>query len=105
MSINTNASVGKVAFGLVRNTKSLEFPKENLNWDRLVNKYALHTASSLLKLKSKCQNSKLELINKDPDEWISNLEGLQIFMNEFRLKGKIIDEDFIIQMLNDFQGI
>ena len=45
-------------------------------WDRLESKYALHTASSLLKLKSKFHNSKLDSIDKDPDEWIPHLEGL-----------------------------
>ena len=50
-------------------------------WDRLVSEYAPHTALSLIKLKSK--SSKLESMEKDHDEWILNLEGLQICMNEF----------------------
>ena len=52
--INTSSSVGKVAFGLVKNAKSQDFLEENCKvaWDRLVSKYALHLASSLLKLKS-----------------------------------------------------
>ena len=75
LSINTNSSVRKVAFGLVRNAKSLEF---KIAWDRLINKYALYTALALLKLKSKFHVSKLMSIEKDPDEWIANLEGFQI---------------------------
>ena len=73
--LSTNSSVGKVAFRLVINTKNLEFPEGNCKvaWDRLVDKYASHTASSLLKLKSELHNSKLGLIEKDPGEWISNL--------------------------------
>ena len=63
-------------------------------------KYALHTASSLLKLKSKFQNSKLS-IEKDPDDWIPNLEGLFIQMNKFRLKGNITDEDLMIHVMYD----
>ena len=47
-------------------------------WDRLVNRYRPHTALSLLKLKSKFNNNKLEAIEKDPDEWIKNLEGPRI---------------------------
>ena len=76
--INTSSSVGKVAFGLVKNVKSKDFLDGNCKvaWDRLVSKYAPHTASSLLKLKSKFHNSRLESIDKDPDEWISHLEGL-----------------------------
>ena len=53
-----------------------------ISWDRLVSKYAPHTASSLLKLKSKL---------KDPDEWISNLIGLQIYTNEFGQKGNVMN--------------
>ena len=69
-----------MAFGLVRNAKSADFPWIDckIAWDRLVSKYALYTASSLLKLKSKFHNSKLELMEKEPKDWISNLEGLQI---------------------------
>ena len=80
LSIDINSSVEKVVFGLVRNTESLEFPERNckVSWDRLVNKYALYTALSLLKLKSEFHNSKLESIEKDPDEWISNFKGLQV---------------------------
>ena len=42
LSINTDFPVGKVVFELVRNDKSLEFPKGNCKvaWDRLINKYA-----------------------------------------------------------------
>ena len=78
LSINTSFSVGKVALDLIKNMKSADFPEGNckVTWDRLVSKYALHTASSLLKFKSKFYNSKLDSTEKDPDEWISNLEGL-----------------------------
>ena len=47
-----------------------------------MSKYALHTTLSLMKLKSDFHNSKLEPIEKDPDEWI---EGLRIRMSEFGL--------------------
>ena len=47
--------MGKAAFGLVRNDKSLKFFEGNYKvaWDRLINKYASNTATSLLKLKGK----------------------------------------------------
>ena len=49
VSIKASSSVGKVAFGLVKNAKNDDFPEKNCKvvWDRLVNKYAPHTASSL----------------------------------------------------------
>ena len=60
--------------------KNEDFPEGNCKvaWDRLVSKYAPHTASSLLKLKREFHNSKLDYIDKDPDELISHLEGLRI---------------------------
>ena len=47
-------------------------------WNWLVSKYALHTALSLSKLKSEFHNSKLELVDKDTNDWVSHLEGLRI---------------------------
>ena len=101
--INTSSSVGKVAFGIVRNAKSADFSKGNckIMWDRLISKYTLHIASSVLKLKSEFHYSKLESNKKDPDEWISNLEGLKIQMNEFSPKGSITYKDLMIHILNN----
>ena len=102
--INTSSSVGKVAFGLVKNTKSADFPQGNckIALDRLVSQHAPHSASSLLKLKRKFHNRKQELIEEDPDKQILNLEGLQIQMNKFRQKGNIMEEDFMIHILNNY---
>ena len=55
-----------------------------------------------VKPKSEFHNSKLELIKKDPDEWILNLKGLQIRMSKYEVKGNITDDDFIIYVLNNF---
>ena len=103
LSINTSSSVGKVAFRLARNAKGADFPNGNctIAWDRLVSEYTLHTALSLLKLKSNLHKIKLESIKKDPDELISNLEGLRIQMNEFCLNGSVTDKDFMIHSLNN----
>ena len=70
LSINVSSSIGKVMLGKVKKAKSEDFLEENCKvaWDRLVSKYALHTASSLLQLKSEFHNNKLESIEKDPDE-------------------------------------
>ena len=50
--INIDSLVRNLAFGLVRNAKKMEFPKESCKvaWNRLVNKYALITVTFLLKL-------------------------------------------------------
>ena len=90
LATNMSSSIEKVVFSLVCNTKSPEFSKGNckIAWDRLFNKYSLHTTPPLLKLKRELHNSKLDLVKKDPDEWIFNLEGLWICMVEFKLKVK-----------------
>ena len=41
------------------------------------------------------------MIEKDPDEWISNLKESQNSLNEFELKGSISDGDFMIDVLNN----
>ena len=68
--INTSSSVGKASFGLIKNAKCADFLEGNckIARDRLVSKYAPHTASSLLKLRSKFHNKKLELMEKDPNQ-------------------------------------
>ena len=51
----------------MKNAKSEDFLQGNckIAYNRSVSKYALHTASSLLKLKSKFYNSNLELMKKN----------------------------------------
>ena len=65
--IKASSSVGKVAFDLVKNAKSRDFSEGNckIMWDRLVSNYVLHTASSILTLKSEFFNRKLESMEKD----------------------------------------
>ena len=103
LSINTSSSVGKLAFELVKNAKSKDFLEGNCRvaWDRLISKHAPHTASSLLKLKSEFRNSKLESLNKDPNELISHLDGLRNHMNKFGNKGNVSDKDFMIHVMNN----
>ena len=62
MSINHTTREGKIAFSLIKNCKTSDYPEGNckLAWDRLIAKYAPKTAPSLLKLKKKFENSKLE---------------------------------------------
>ena len=88
---------------------SVHFPEGNgkIAWDRLVSKFGPHTASFLLKLKIEFHNSKLEAIEKKPDEWILNMEELKIWMNEFSLKGKTTHKDFMIhvqKMISFYMG-
>ena len=53
LSINGESAAGKVAFNLVKNCKTTEFPEGDCKqaWDLLVNKYAPKTAPSYIELK------------------------------------------------------
>ena len=70
LSVKHDSKHGKVAFGLIKNCKSKEYPEGNAKraWDRLQSKYAPETAPSLLKLKKKFANSKLQHDETHPDE-------------------------------------
>ena len=88
----------------MKNAKSADFSKGccMIALDRLESKYDLHTALSLLMLKSEFHHSKLESMEKDPNKLILNLEGLQIWMNKFGQKDNTSGEDFMIYVLNNF---
>ena len=58
--------------------------------------YSPSTVLPLLKFSEDFFYSYLKLIEKDPYEWISNLEA-----NKFGLKGSISDKDFMINILNN----
>ena len=77
-----------MAFGVVINANSADFLEGpwKVAWYRLIGKYASHTVSCLLKLESEFHDSKLESIQKDPDEWILNLEVLKMGMGKFDQK-------------------
>ena len=56
---------------------------------------------SLLKLKKKFVNSKLEDSDRHPDEWVTELESLRTEMDSIKISGKMSDLDFMIQILNN----
>ena len=103
LSISHTTKQGKVAFSLVKNCKTTEYPEGNVQmmWDRLEAKYAPKTAPSLLKLKKKFANSKLDSIEKHPDEWITELESLRNDMDSIDISTKMSDMDFMIHVLNN----
>ena len=78
LAISRSSLVGKVMLSFVHITKSPEFFEVNCNiaWERHVKRYAVHTALSLLKLKSEIHSSMLDSVEKDPVEKDSNLKGL-----------------------------
>ena len=103
LAVSTSSTVVKFTYDLVWNVKSSDNPKGNskLVWNSLVNNYALHTASSLLRLKSEFHNSKLDSTEKDPEKGMSNLEWNWLQMTNFRLKGNMVDKKFVIHISNN----
>lgn len=103
LSIDHKSSRGKVAFRLVKNCKSSAYPEGNskLAWDRLVAKYAPKSTPSLLKMKKKFENSKLSSAEIDPEEWISELEGLRTEIESIDSSSAMSDKDFMVKILNN----
>ena len=102
LSINTTTKRGAVVLSLVKNSKTIKYLEGNckIASDRLTTKYAPKTASSLLKLKKKFANSKLEGVYRNPDEFIMELEALRSDMEDIHITTKMSDLDFIIRVFN-----
>ena len=90
-------------FSSVKNCKTSDYPEGNckLAWDHLVTKYAPKTAPSLLKLKEKFANSRLEFVEKYLDEWITELESIHNDIKVIPIATKMSDMDFMIHILNN----
>ena len=95
LSINTTMKQGRVAFSLVKNSKTTQYLEGNckLTWDRLTTMDAPKTAPSLLKLKKKFASSILEDLDRNPDEFITELEGLRSDMEDIHIKTTMSDLD------------
>ena len=81
LSIDGNEKTARVAFNLVKLAKTKDLADSNaaLAWKRLKEKYATKSAQTLLRLKKKFVNSKLEL-KTDPEEQITDLEDIRAQM-------------------------
>ena len=103
LSINATSAKGKVAFSLVKNCKSDDFPEGNsrLAWDRMKRKYQPHTVPSLLKLEKQFINCRLENVDEDPEDWISKLETIRNEIENVPGATKKTDRDFLIHVLNN----
>jgi hypothetical protein len=78
LSMDTEKSWGKVAFNIVKPSKTREYPDGNVAvaWQGLKRKYAPNTAPSLSKLHKQFYSAKLKK-KVDPDIFISYLEDVQ----------------------------
>jgi hypothetical protein len=78
LSMDTTTTRGSTAIRLVENCRTKEYPDGNsfMAWERLKLKYAQRTSCSLMKHKKEYENSSLGDATKDPDDWISWIEGI-----------------------------
>ena len=92
---------GKVAFNLIRATKTSEYKEGNvkLAWKNLENKYNPKTAPCLTKIHREFFGSKLGSKRNDPDTWITHLEELRTQMEE--MGSKIDNRQFMVHILNN----
>ena len=99
MSMNSNTIEGKVAFRMVRNCTSTDFPSGDAKeaWIRLREEYESSTGSAQIELKRKFHGAMMRP-NQNPTTFIANLDnirdrmdglGIVISPNDFRLQ--IID--------------
>ena len=102
LSINHKTKEGKVAFKIVKNTKSKEYPDGNSTeaWSRLVRKYSPKTTPSLLKWKREFENSKLKA-GTDPEEWIGDLEGICTEIEAIDASAAISEKDLMVKVINN----
>ena len=104
LSICGTTSTGKVAFELVAGCETQANPDGDvaLAWKRRIQKYEPKTAPSYIKLKRKFVNSKLKSAENDPEEWITELEGLKTEMNNVLIPGKteMSEVDLVIHILS-----
>jgi hypothetical protein len=90
---------GKVAFSIVKGSKSTDYKDGNANkaWKGLKAKYKPNTAPSRTKLHSQLYQSKL-LKRVDPESWITEMEDLRLRLDD---AGSLMTEDhFLTQILN-----
>jgi hypothetical protein len=100
LSINTSTTAGKVTFNYVKAGKTKDFPEGNAaeSWRRLRQKYRPDSAPMLTKLTKQFYASKMD-DGQDPDEWMTQLEDIQIQMST--LGSEMTDGQFIMKIMNN----
>ena len=106
LSMDTSKIQGKLAYKLIKRTKSKDYPDGNIKlaYERLKGKYAPKTIQTLLNLKKKFENSSLSTEENDfmsPDDWIAELEGIRMEMEDCDSEATMTDKDFMVHILNN----
>jgi gag-polypeptide of LTR copia-type len=100
MSIDTSTAAGKVAFGLVKASKSKDYPDGNAatSWKRLKGKYMPDTAPTVTRLSQEFYSSRL-FEGHDPDIWLTKLEFKRLQMEE--MGSDMTDDAFMTYVINN----
>jgi hypothetical protein len=106
LSIATDTEPGRVAFQIIRTAKTKDFVGGDARgaWKRLESKYESKRAPSRLILKEKFMNSKLRNPRSDPDVWITQLEDLQVQINNSK-PDTITEDDLIEHILGNLPSL
>jgi len=84
LSVDTSTSSGKVAFQLIKARKTTANKNGDcaMAWKRLVDKYAPKLAPTKMELKFEFQRSHLKFTDANPNEWITELEGIRMWLKD-----------------------
>ena len=95
------ANPNKVAFNIINNATTTDLPDGDaaLAWKRLSGKYESKSATNVVDLVRKFSQSRLTSLNKDPDEWIVDLEIMKARLDDMNYP--ITDTSFFIHVLNN----
>ena len=106
LSISTDNEMGRVAFHIIRTAKTKEFSGGDARaaWKRLEAKYESRRAPSRLLLKEKFMSLKLRNPRADPDVWITQLEDLQVQINNSK-PDSITEDDMIEHILGNLPNV
>ena len=103
LSIDTEASQGRVVFELIMQSVSndFEYGDPKVAWEALVEKFAPTTAPARSELQRKLYTSKLKR-GEDPEEFITECESLRARLKDvgFELK----DKEFLIHIMNSLNS-
>lgn len=106
LSITADTETGRIAFQIVKGskTKDLSDGDARAAWKKLNSKFESTRAPNRLLLKEKFVNSRLKSARSDPDVWITQLEDLQVQINNAR-EGSISEEDLMEHILGNMPSV
>jgi hypothetical protein len=100
LSIDCSTATGKVAFAMVKGSKTKTNPSGNVRaaFERLKNKYEPNTTPQLMQL-TKDFHTKTLMKHQDPDLFITDLEALIVRMSD--LGHYVSEQTMILHILNN----